>query len=646
MSAITGMIDWRGGPAGPAVRAALSALQQHGRDGEGIWDGGDAALGWRQTILQAQDYADRQPLTGGGGRFKLVFDGRLDNREELAGLLALGPEAARACPDSAYVLAAFEKWGEACPQRLLGDFAFAVWDGVTRELFLARDHMGMQPLVYFCGTHFFVFATHPYALFTHPGVPRNISDETIVRQLMLRHFEPDRIFFDGIKRLPSGHILHVTAAALRTQAYWRVEDTPDIRFPHDGDYVEAFQERFSKAVRCRLRTIHPVGSHLSSGWDSSSVTSVAAGLLAEEGQRLRAYTSVPRRDWVPVYEAPGQISDEGPLAAAVAARHANIDHVLVEGPGIWDFAAHDLYGQSFAGPAVTCHNAGWYNLLHVIARAQGVRVMLTGRAGNFTISHEGCQILASLLCQGKPVEFLREWRAAHALGRSHKSLLRQSLLPLLPKEAGNALLAAVGRQAFASVELTMLSAARLPQAKAIERAGTKRQRPTRQVVLQHLCRLGQERSTGYHLAAWDIDARDPTTDKRIAAYCYAIPDEQFFHHGQARRLLRRAMTGVLPDVILEQKGRGRQAADWCEAAVRAKDKLLEEIDLQAASSRLATVFNFEKIRTTLGSMSPASIAADPQIAPSYSHALLAVTVGRFVRLAFEPGTRAWPSLPA
>jgi asparagine synthase (glutamine-hydrolysing) len=636
MSAITGIIDWRGGAAGPAAKQALAALALHGRDGEGLWDGGAVALGWRQTILQTQDYADRQPLTGGGGRFKLVFDGRLDNRAELAGLLALEPGEARALPDSAYVLAAFEKWGEACPQQLLGDFAFAVWDGEKRELFLARDHMGVRPLHYFCGAHFFVFATHPTALFTHPGVPQTIGDAAIVRLLILRAFPADQTVFDGIQRVPSGHVMKVSSAGTRLQPYWHLEDTPDIRFARDEDYVEAFREQFAEAVRCRLRTIHPIGSHLSSGWDSGSVTSVAAGLLAQQGKRLHSYTSVPRKGWVPVHEPPGQISNEGPLAAAVAARHANIDHVLVEGPGLWDFAALDRFGRNCAQPMITCHNAGWYNLLNNTARAQGVRVMLTGAMGNITISHDGIKTLVTLLQQGKLAELAQEWRAAHALGRSYRNLFRRTVLPLLPATVDHMLLAALGRRRPPNTELTLLSPALLPTVKAIAETNTDRRRRSRRSILPSLCRRGQEASLSYTLAAWDIESRDPTLDKRIVAYCYAIPDAQFFHYGQPRRLLRRAMTGVLPEVILEQKGRGRQAADWCEAAMKASGELLEEIDLMAATGRLAAVFDYEKLRMIVRTTNPVEIAANPQALLTYDRALLSITVGRFVRRIFDP----------
>jgi hypothetical protein len=97
------------------------------------------------------------------------------------------------------------------------------------------------------------------------------------------------------------------------------------------------------------------------------------------------------------------------------------------------------------------------------------------------------------------------------------------------------------------------------------------------------------------------------------------------------------MTGVLPDVILNQKGRGRQAADWVEAAVKARHELLEEITRQAATERLTAVLDVEKMRNVIRSMSPNAIAAEPQIAHSYHYALVAIALGRFVRRFLEAG---------
>lgn len=638
MSAIAGMIEWRGAPAGPAVRKMIGALALHGRDGEGMWDGGDVALGWRQTVLHAEDRADRQPLTGGGGRFKLVFDGRIDNRDELARVLALSPERARDWPDSAYVLSAFERWGEDCVPRLLGDFAFAVWDNQNHELFLARDYFGTRPLVYYTGSNFFAFATSPDALFTNADIPRQVDEASVIRQVVLERQRPERTFFENIRRVPSGNWIKVTHSGVQPpQRYWRLEDTADIRFARDEDYVTAFQELFEEAVRCRLRTIHPIGSHLSSGWDSSSVASVAAMLLAKEERRLRAYTSVPLAGWTPAHPISWQIHDEGPLASLVANQHPNMDHVLIRGPGKWDAAALDKYAQIFSMPRWDINNAGWYDLLHRTARAQGVRVMLTGGAGNLTISYDGSERIGLLLRKGRFLKLAREWICSRARGRSYKSLLRLTFSPLFPAVAWDFILRLLGRRRTNTFARSMLNLDAVDESKIdLGSDGD-------DLVIANFHRIGRRQRMerfsrgdrafifGATLAAWDIDLRDPTIDRRVVEFCYAIPDEQFFFRGQQRRLLRRAMSGLLPQAILDEKRHGRQAADWPEAGAKAKTELLADIERLAQNDVTAKILDIKRMRELTTAWDPAKIVGDERLYDTYLRVQVAITAGRFVR---------------
>jgi asparagine synthase (glutamine-hydrolysing) len=317
----------------------------------------------------------------------------------------------------------------------------------------------------------------------------------------------------------------------------------------------------------------------------------------------------------------------------VAAMHPNLDHVLIEGPGIWDFDALDRYGRSFGMPLGPCHNAGWINLLHLRARSHGVRVMLTGGMGNMTISYDGYDRLGSLLRRGRLGELAREWMAGRSVGRSYQNLLRLTFSPLLPGGVWNSVLLLRGQRQPVTVELSMLRPALLPQARSTVHADSGRHRMTRRDILPRLCRRGEEAALGYMLGAWDIEARDPTIDKRIVEYCYAIPGKQFFLRGQPRRLLRRAMTGTLPNTILDEKRRGRQAADWCEAAAKARPQLLDEIDRLSRYGPTSTIFDVQKMRKIAQSLAPARIAADPHIAFDYNHLLIAITAGRFIRRA-------------
>jgi asparagine synthase (glutamine-hydrolysing) len=613
------------------VRAATDALAAHGRDGGGLWDGRDIALGWRQTTLHREDAADIQPRIGGAGRYRLVFDGRIDNRADLAAALALPPESARDWPDSAYVLAAWERWGEACVARLLGDFAFAVWDAEQRALFLARDPFGRRPLFYHRARDFFVFATMPSALFTHHQIPRAIDTDSLLRDLCLRRIEAPASFYRDIARVPVAHLLRVDALGLRTQEYWRLEDVAPLRLGSDGAYVEALREVFDQAVACRLRTNQPVATHLSGGWDSSSVTAVTARQLAERGERLTAFTHVPPAGWRPGYEPPGQNSDEGPLAAMVAAKLGNVDHIRVPGSGRWDFDGLDAYADGCERPRWDVNNGGWADDLHQRARAMGVRVMLTGGEGNLTISQLGTDLLAKLLRGGRWAQLAREWHGLYAGGESYRRLAALTAGPIVPASLWPVMQRALGRNTAepASEFLTPAGLARYRRA-VDDTPGRINLPPTdRRARMRDRSRFDHGVALGGSLAAWDLVFVDPTGDRRMIEFCYAVPDDQFLRDGATKWLLRRAMTGILPDTLLTETCRGRQGADWRDTASAAFGLLSAEIDRLAAEPKVREFLDIAHIARTLEEWR----AAGPATATSWQHEFLlrTIAIGRFVR---------------
>ena len=445
MSAIAGLINWNGAPAGPAVQSAILALSAHGRDAQGFWEEGSAALGWCQTILHEEDYHDTQPLAGRSG-IRLVFDGRIDNRSDLARQLGLEP-AARQWPDSTYVLAAFEKWGVDCTDHLLGDYSFAAWDPVARRLVLGRDHMGHLPLFFHRGAGFFMFASMPSALFTNPGVPMDLDDESFFLDMAWIPKAPWETVFRGIQRVQPGHAITVGPDSTTPYRHWRPETIQELRYRRDDDYVEAFREILNHSVRCRLRTIHPVGSHLSAGWDSSTVTATAARLLNDSGRGLTAFTAVPHPDWRPGQEYSGTThTNEGPLAAATAARYPNVTHVQIPGPRALDFGVLDRHSEAFEYPNKTVVLLGWHEKLHLSARQRGVRVMLSGLFGNRTMSCTGLESLSGLFRRGDLASLLREWAALSRAGHPLRRLAANTFGPYLPHAVWAAIRRMYGRQ--------------------------------------------------------------------------------------------------------------------------------------------------------------------------------------------------------
>ncbi len=170
MSALAGVWHPDGRPgAEEDCRRMLAAQAIYAPHGTRCWSQDGLALGRGLYRLLPEDRNDAQPLTGGGGRFALVADVRLDNREELAGLLGFSPQRAHGLCDAEFLLAAIERWGERCHDHLLGDYAFALWDVEKRHLLLARSPLEAKPLFYHRGPDFFAFASMPKGLLALPG---------------------------------------------------------------------------------------------------------------------------------------------------------------------------------------------------------------------------------------------------------------------------------------------------------------------------------------------------------------------------------------------------------------------------------------------------------------------------------------------
>ena len=173
-----------------------------------------------------EDIHDRQPLHSADGRLTLVADVRLDNREDLSSALGLSSaDAGRLC-DAAILLAALERWDEEALDRLVGDFAFALWDSRAQRLLLARDFLGQRPLHYHCGKGFFALASMPKGLHALPDIPYAPDEQAMAEFVVLMPQIGSRSFFKGIERVEAGHYVSVTRDGLTSRCYWQPSEQP------------------------------------------------------------------------------------------------------------------------------------------------------------------------------------------------------------------------------------------------------------------------------------------------------------------------------------------------------------------------------------------------------------------------------------
>lgn len=278
MCGIVGMFNRSGAPAASAVLTAMTdKLAHRGPDGEGTYLDGALGLGHRRlSILDLSD-AGRQPMETADGRYVVTYNGEIYNFRELRKELeALGCAFHSRC-DTEVLLQAYVRWGKQCLDRLNGMFAFAVWDRQARELFLARDRYGIKPLyVTECGETF-LFASEIKALAVHPAFRTDVDREALLEYFTFQNFFTDRTLFKGVRLLPAGSWMVVSAQMVGAPvSYWDYDFREPEQAGDDRAYREELDRLLQQAVTRQLVSDVPVGAYLSGGMDSGTVTALAA----------------------------------------------------------------------------------------------------------------------------------------------------------------------------------------------------------------------------------------------------------------------------------------------------------------------------------------------------------------------------------
>ena len=640
MSAIAGLwrLDGRPGAADECARM-LASQEIYGRDDGAQWADGPIALGRRLMRLLPEDTHDDQPLVGAGGHAVLVADLRLDNRDELISALQMPAERARTVCDAAVLLSAWERWNEACLDRLVGDYAFAIWDGARRRLLLARDPIGIRPLHYHRSNGLFAFASMAKGLHALAEVPYAPDEQCVAEFLALLPESGTHSFFKGVERVEPGHIATVTSAGMSARRFWEPQRRT-IVLGSRAEYAEALRHHVDQAVRSRLRGASDVATQLSGGFDSSIVTATAARLLAPAGGRVVAFTSVPRQG----YDGPSRqdtIGDEGPLAATTAAMHPNIEHVLVRSQDRSPLDNLDRNFFLFERPVLNICNDVWLSAINDAARARKLSVLLIGAVGNMTLSYTGIEVLPELLRAGRWAQWARVAREFLKSGYlSKKWILAFSLGPWVPGPFWlwlNRVLrdADYDLQNYTALRPDRLDELNLPRI-AKERDLDFSYRPWSDGFDMRLWVLRRVDVGNYwkgNLGGWGIDVRDPTADRRLIEFCLSVPTEQYVANGLPRALARGAFADRLPRPLIEQRRKGYQAADWHESLTAVRDRLGAELEQLERCDPATRSLDLARLRRLVENWPTGGWERDEVMFPYRLALMRGLSAGHFLRRA-------------
>jgi len=283
MCGIAGILHLDGAPASAAhLERMTEAVAHRGPNGQGAWRDGPAGLGHRRLSVIDLSEAGRQPMATADGRYVLTYNGEVYNFLELRQQLQGLGWTFRSRTDSEVVLSALVQWGEDAVLRFNGMFAFAFYDRVDRTLLLGRDRYGVKPLYYGqADDRTVLFGSEVKALLAHPALRRGIDLPALAEYLTFQNFFTDRTLFAGVKMLPAGCLLRVRLGEdvgdpIR---YWDYSFHEPAAPRRAEAYLEELDALFQQAVRRQLVSDVDVGSYLSGGLDSGSITAIAARQL-------------------------------------------------------------------------------------------------------------------------------------------------------------------------------------------------------------------------------------------------------------------------------------------------------------------------------------------------------------------------------
>jgi asparagine synthase (glutamine-hydrolysing) len=541
MSLQFGKFHFKGIPSGGSdLDQARAILARYSPDSEGSYSDGNVEIIHRAFHTTQESRLERQPYISESGAV-VTWDGRLDNRNELTA--EIGGRISNGSTDAELVAAAYERWSTDCLGKLRGDWAVSIWIPRAQTLILATDFVGTRHLYYSRTEDRIVWSTDLDTLILDAHHGFELEEEYVAGWLSLfpaAHLTPYR----GILAVPPCSFICLSKSKCVTQKYWDFDPDKKVRYRTDTEYEEHFRDAFIRAVQRRLRSDSPILAELSGGVDSSSIVCVADDILAQG--------CGPRLDTLSYYDDSEPNWNERPFFTKIEERrgrigcHINLHH---ESPRDIAFQACGF------SPAQAGRNGDAYLQFAACLKRSRSRVLLSGIGGDEVLGGVPNPIpeLADLLTSCHIEQMARQLKGwALGLRRPWIHLFRDTLLLLAPFPGSGSNSSDRSKYpCWVSAEFIRRNQRALTGYRS--RVRVLGPQPSFQQNLDTLEGLRRQ------LAALALPAdplhevRYPYLDRDLLEFLYAIPREQIVRPKQRRSLMRRALTGIVPDEVLNRR---------------------------------------------------------------------------------------------
>jgi len=279
MCGITGIFNIDGKPVSiNTIKKMTDIIRHRGPDGEGFWVDSFIGFGHRRLAIIDLSPLGHQPMQNDDGSLIITYNGEIYNFINLRVELISKGYKFISQTDTEVVLKAYQEWGSNFIHKLNGMFAFAIWDRRNNELFIARDRFGVKPIYYYLRGNTFIFASEIKSILKHPDISVSVNIEALNEYFSFQNIFSDLTLFDGIKLLPAGSILKIKLGdlhSLKIEKYWDYNFFDETNIKED-ECIEELNNLFTQSVNRQLISDVEIGSYLSGGMDSGSITCIAA----------------------------------------------------------------------------------------------------------------------------------------------------------------------------------------------------------------------------------------------------------------------------------------------------------------------------------------------------------------------------------
>lgn len=521
-------------PLDPAIPTQMmDRLTHRGPDGCDVSCIESVSLGHQHFWTTPEEVGERQPLVDKQRQCYLVFDGRLDNRQELLQALDRDDTAGRNLSDAELILVAYRQWAEAGIARLLGPFALALYDVAHRRVICARDGVGDRSLFYFLSSKLLIVASEEQAVLAHPAVSRRLDETRVAVYFSLQEPGDGATFFADVHELLPAHMMVIEEDRMRTWRYWDVEPGRRVQYRDDAEYAAHFRELLEDSVSCRLRTLSPPAVMMSGGLDSTSVAALIAG---QQTSRVRTISYV--------FDELRQGDERWFMQAMIDQYH--LDAVQIRGDDAWPLREAESWPLNPNTPEDTPYRR-LMERVYQTARDAGVRTILTGFFSDHT--YAGAHYWFRDLLADRHFALAGRESAWYIQRQGLQAFFKDCLLR-----------ACVNRKLIRCVRplqpphwLTDRAKALLPESERWPPSARSGRRP-----LQHERVLGLRAARGasfdiFHASHSRVELRHPYRDRRLIEFILAVPAHQLYRQGLYKPILRNAMQGILPERIRRRR---------------------------------------------------------------------------------------------